>query len=45
MDSDSPDTTTPVAGTATREISPPSSESPDDNENYTRARLSAILYF
>jgi hypothetical protein len=32
------------AGTSARTISPPSAES-GDNENYSRARLSAVLYF
>lgn len=39
----SPDT--PVAGTAARSIAPPSGNAPDDNEGYSRARLSAVLYF
>jgi len=34
----------PVAGTAMRTITPPS-ESSDETEEYTRARLQAILYF
>jgi len=32
-------------GTIKRTIAPPSPTADDDNENYTRARLSAILYF
>lgn len=43
MSSDSPSTDVP--GTASRTIGPPSEQAEDDNENYTRARLSAILYF
>ncbi len=36
---------TAVAGTAARSIAPPSGDAPDDNEGYSRARLSAMLYF
>ena len=43
MTSDDP-STRPVEGTIARTVSPPSSES-DESEEYTRARLSAILYF
>jgi hypothetical protein len=44
MTSDAPETRNPD-GTVARTISPPSPTAQDDNENYTRARLSAILYF
>ncbi len=43
MSSDDP-STRPVEGTIARTIAPPSSES-DESEEYTRARLSAVLYF
>ena len=43
MSSDDP-STRPVEGTIARTVAPPSSES-DESEEYTRARLSAILYF
>ncbi len=44
MSSDSPPTTN-VDGTVARTVAPPSPTAANDNENYTRARLSAILYF
>ncbi len=44
MSSDTPTTDVPV-GASARTIGPPSSSAADDNENFTRARLSAILYF
>ncbi len=34
-----------VDGTVKRTVAPPSATAEDDNENYSRARLSAILYF
>lgn len=40
----SDDSIQPVSGTAMRTITPPSASS-DETEKYTRARLSAILYF
>ncbi|MBA3452107.1 MAG: hypothetical protein H0T42_03300 [Deltaproteobacteria bacterium] len=43
MSSDDP-STRPVEGTIARTVAPPSSDS-DESEEYTRARLSAILYF
>jgi len=43
MSSDDP-SREPVMGTIARTVSPPSSSS-DESEEYTRARLSAILYF
>ena len=43
LSSDSPMTDAPT-GSIKRTIAPPT-ETSDDNENYTRARLSAILYF
>lgn len=43
--SDGDSASTPVTGTTARTISPPSSTSADDNEGYSRARLSALLYF
>ncbi|MEO7093298.1 MAG: hypothetical protein ABI175_08605, partial [Polyangiales bacterium] len=44
MSSDSPMTDVPD-GSIKRTISPPTETADNDNENYTRARLSAILYF
>jgi hypothetical protein len=41
---DSDDRIEPVSGTAMRTITPPSKDS-DETEEYTRGRLSAILYF
>jgi hypothetical protein len=43
MSSDSPNADVP--GAVKRTIGPPTETADDDNENYTRARLSAILYF
>lgn len=43
MSSDTP--TTDVPGSTARTIGPPSATADDDNENYTRGRISAILYF
>ncbi|HEY5947998.1 MAG TPA: outer membrane beta-barrel protein [Kofleriaceae bacterium] len=44
VDSNQPTTTATPTGTSARVITPPS-ESSDDTEEYTRARLNAILYF
>lgn len=35
----------PMPGTLGRTVTPPTSDALDDNESYTRARLSALLYF
>lgn len=44
MSNDTPPMTS-VDGTIKRTIAPPTATAANDNENYTRARLSAILYF
>jgi hypothetical protein len=44
-DSMSGDTPTATMDYAARMISPPSGNAPDDDEGYTRGRLSAILFF
>jgi opacity protein-like surface antigen len=36
---------TPVAGPVVRPVAPPSGNAADDNEGYSRARLSAVLLF
>jgi len=39
------DGSAPAMGTVARTIAPPTGDAPDDDEGYTRARLSAILFF
>ncbi|HVK86124.1 MAG TPA: outer membrane beta-barrel protein [Kofleriaceae bacterium] len=44
-DSMSGDSAQPAMGTISRTIAPPTGDAPDDNEGYSRARLSAVLFF